>query len=299
MSISSAPDAESITFGAKFANKFPLFSRVALVGVWLEGAFVAFLGISRPLAANQLGADAHAYWLAGQGNVVYDKAPGQMDAYLYSPAFTTAIQPLAMLPWPLFLAAWICLQSAVLVWLLSPLRIKWSVPIFLLCVPELVNGNIYILLAASAVLGLRRPAFWVFPVLTKITVGIGLLWFVIRGDWRRVAQGVAVSAGVVTASYFLSPNQWHAWLEFLLAHTDGTRDGSISFLVRCSLAFILIVVGARKQWFWLMAPAIVLASPALALTTLTLLTAIPRLAMRVNAVDKPVIDPDTARARLQ
>lgn len=296
MSTSSRPGTERVSFGSKFAKKFPLLARVALVGIWLEGAFIAFLGISRPLSTNQLGGDAHAYWLTGQGGVLYDKAPGQIDAYLYSPVFTAVIHPLALLPWPLFLAVWICLQSAVLVWLLSPLRLKWSIPIFLLCVPELVNGNIYILLAAAAVVGLRQPAIWAFPILTKITGGIGLLWFAVQGDWRRVAQGVGVCIAIVTVSYLLAPSQWHAWLDFLVTHRDGTRDGSISFLLRCCLAVVLIVIGARKQWRWLMAPAMVLVAPAIALTTLTILTAIPRLLTRPDPKVDPIIDSRTTSA---
>lgn len=297
MSTNSGPDVESTSFGAKFANKFPLLARAVVVGVWLEGAFVAFLGISRPLSTNQLGGDAHAYWLAGQGNALYDKAPGQIDAYLYSPAFATAIQPLALMPWPFFLGVWILLQSAVLVWLLRPLEFKWSIPIFLFCVPELMNGNIYILLAACAVLGLRRPGIWAFPILTKITGGIGLLWFAVRGEWKQVVQGVCMTVAIAGVSYLFSPSQWHAWLDFLLLHRDGTRDGSISFLVRCSLAIALIVIGARKQWRWLMAPAMVLAAPALALTTLAILTAIPRLTIRMDTSVKPVVDPMTTRPR--
>ncbi len=295
MSTSSRPEAESVSFGTKFADKFPLLARVVVVGVWLEGAFVAFLGIFRPLSANHLGADAHAYWLTGQGSVMYDKAPGQIDAYLYSPAFTAGIHPLALLPWPAFLAVWICLQSAVLVWLLIPLRIKWSIPIFMFCVPELVNGNIYILLAAAAVIGLRQPAIWAFPILTKITGGIGLLWFAVRGEWKRVAQGVGASIAIVSVSYLLVPNEWHAWLDFLVAHRDGTRDGGISFLLRCCLAVVLIVIGARKQWSWLVAPAMVLVAPALAFTTLTILTAIPRLLGQAPKSD-PIVDPRTTPA---
>lgn len=296
MSTSSRPDASGASFGTKFANKFPLLARVALVGVWLEGAFIAFLGISRPLSTNQLGGDAHAYWLTGQGAVLYDKAPGQIDAYLYSPAFTAVIHPLALLPWPAFLAVWICLQSGVLIWLLSPLRIKWSIPIFLLCVPELVNGNIYILLAATTVIGLRQPAIWAFPILTKVTGGIGLLWFAVQGDWRRVAQGVGAAVAIVAVSFLLAPSQWHAWLEFLVAYRDGTRDGTISFLIRCCLAVVLIVIGARKQWRWLMAPAMVLVAPALALTTLTILTALPRLLTRTDPTSAAIVNAKTIPA---
>ena len=221
--------------------------------------------------------DAHAYWLAAQSDLLYDKAPRQLDAYLYSLAFATVIRPVALLPWPLFLTAWVGLEGAALVWLLKPLRARWSVPFFLLCVPELVIGNVYVLLAAAAVVGLRWPAAWAFPILTKITPGVGRLWFGARGDWRRLLQGAAATAAIVCLSYLAGPAQWHEWVAFLIDHGGGATDGFLGFGLRCLLAIALVVFGARTHRPWLIAPAMVFASPVLALPTLALLAAIPRL----------------------
>ncbi|MFK4295310.1 hypothetical protein ABH924_000442 [Arthrobacter sp. GAS37] len=173
-----------------FANKFPLLTRGALVLVWLAGPYFAAHGIFFAVLNGNPGLDAHAYWLAGRDALSYDKTAGELDAYLYSPAFAAAIRPIAVLDWPLFFALWACLESTVLVWLLKPLQLKWAIPLFLLSVPELVNGNIFILLAASAVVGIRAPAAWAFPLLTKITSGVGLVWFAARGEWRRLTQGI-------------------------------------------------------------------------------------------------------------
>ncbi|WP_211876632.1 glycosyltransferase family 87 protein [Pseudarthrobacter albicanus] len=258
---------------------------------------MAYVAIKAAFLDNALGQDAHAYWLAGQGELVYDRVPGQQDAYLYSPAFLTVILPLAMLPWLLFLPMWICLEAAVLLWLLKPLRTRWFVPVFLLCTPELVVGNIYILLAGAAVIGMQKPAAWSFPILTKITAGVGLLWFAVRGEWGRLLQGVGGLAIVVIVSYALDPTQWHAWLQFLLENRDGTPDSRTSFLLRCFLAVVLVVIGARKQWPWLVAPAMVLASPVLVgLIPLTILAAIPRLGRLAaqNAVTSSSPLPDKA-----
>lgn len=260
-----------------FAQKFPLATRGAVVLTWALGLLSIYVSI-RGIVFGSLGQDSHAYWLAAQGDLAYSRAPGRPDAYLYSPAFLTVIRPFALLPWEGFLTLWMCLEAAVLFWLVKPLRARWAVPIYLLCLPEIVVGNIYILLAGAAVVGLRKPAAWAFPILTKVTLGVGLLWFAVRGDWRRLLHGLGALALIVVASYLLDPGQWNDWLQFLVDHRDGTPDSRTSFLLRCALAVLLVVIGARKQWPWLVPPAMVLASPVLVgLIALTMLAAIPRL----------------------
>lgn len=261
-----------------FAKKYPLPALAALILLWFFGLYVTYLTIHAAAAGGVLGQDAHAYWLAGQGELVYDKAPRQRDAYLYSPAFLAVIRPFAMLPWLVFLPLWICLEAAVLVWLLKPLQAKWSIPIFLFCVPELIVGNIHILLAAAAVVGLKKPVAWSFPILTKVTAGVGLLWFVVRGEWRQVLKAATGLSLIVAVSYLLDPAGWQAWVEFLFAHRSGAPDSQTGFLVRCALAVGLVVLGARKQWPWLIAPAMILASPVLwGLIPFSMVAAIPRL----------------------
>lgn len=261
-----------------FAFKYPSFMKLAVVLIWLLGLFFAFLSLRAAAFGNAVGQDTHAYWLAAQGDLVYGRAPGQRDAYLYSPAFLAIIRPLAVIPWPAFLLMWVCLEAAVLLWLLKPLQLRWSIPTFLLCLPELVVGNIYILLAAAAVLGLKKPVVWSFPILTKVTAGVGLLWFAARGEWRRLLQGAGGTALIVVASYALDPAGWQAWLQFLIEHREGTPDSRTSFLLRCLLAIALVVIGARKQWPLLIAPAMILASPVLVGTIpWTILAAVPRL----------------------
>ncbi len=281
MPTNADPNPSETLLGGRdiFVRKFPLFTRGAFILVCILGPLYAFQAIRFAIEKGNPGLDSHAYWLAARGDLLYDKAAGQLDAYLYSPAFAAVLRPLAMLEWPLFLAVWILFEASVLVWLLKPLQLKWSIPLFLLCVPELVNGNIFILLAASAVIGLRKPALFAFPVLTKITTGVGLIWFVARGEWKRLFQGIGASVAIVAVAYVLDPAAWQAWVGFLFENRDGTQDGAISFLLRCVAAVALVAVGARKQLPWLIAPAMVLAAPIFALPTLTLLMAIPRLTM--------------------
>jgi hypothetical protein len=266
--------------GSVFARKFPLLTRSVPIVLWALGLEALFVAVRHIVTGNALGQDSHAYWLAAQGELSYGASPGQRDAYLYSPAFAAVIRPLALLPWPLFCAAWFAIEAAAMVWLVRPLRARWAIPVCLLCLPELVVGNIYILLAAATVVGMRRPAAWSFAVLTKVTTGVGLLWFAARGDWKRLIQGSAATVLIVVVSYTVDPTAWSDWIQFLLANRSGTPDSEISFVVRCLIAVTLVVIGARKQWPFLVAPAMVLASPVLvSFVPWTILIAVPRLLM--------------------
>ncbi|MEO5779422.1 MULTISPECIES: glycosyltransferase family 87 protein [Arthrobacter] len=262
-----------------FASKYPSAAKLALFLFWGLALFTAGRTVGAVLENDIFGQDTHAYWLAAQSELTYERAPGQRDAYLYSPIFLTVIRPFALLPWPLFQTFWICLEAAVLLWLLRPLKFRWAAPYFLISLPELAVGNIYLLLAGAAVLGMQKPVAWSFPILTKVTVGIGLAWFAVRGEWRRLLQGLGGLALIVGVSYAFEPAAWNAWFRFLLEHREGTPDSQISFYVRCAIAVVLVVVGARKQWPSLIAPAMLLASPVLVgPIPYMMLAAVPRLA---------------------
>lgn len=99
------------------------------------------------------------------------------------------MHPLALLPWPVFAALWMAAESGALVWLTAPLSWRWRIPVLLVCVPEVMLGNVYGFWALTAVLGLRRPELWTFALLTKITPGaMGLLCFAGRREWRKLAR---------------------------------------------------------------------------------------------------------------
>ncbi|MDP9887100.1 hypothetical protein J2X98_000671 [Pseudarthrobacter enclensis] len=263
----------------QFSARYPTFMKGALVLAWVYGIFTVLYKIWVSIGTGWLGWDAHAYWLAARGDMAYSRSGGEVDAYLYSPAFATVIHPMATLGWPLFYALWVMLQSSALVWLLKPLKLRWSAPLFLASVPELINGNIFILLAMCAVLGLTKPALYSFALLTKITPGVGLLWFAGHRNWRSLAEAAIATLLVTTCSYLLSPTEWDAWLQFLLNHHDGSPDGLAGLVVRFLLAAALVLYGAKKDMAWLIAPAMVIASPIFDFPVLTLLTAIPRLSL--------------------
>lgn len=273
------PQDEPVNTAAwAFESRYPLFTRIALVAVWLLGSLAAVQAIRQGITDGNLGADAHAYWLATQGELDYDRAPGAVDAYLYSPAFALLVTPLGWLPWPVFLVVWIAINTTALIWLLARVRLRWAVPFFLLCIPELVVGNTFLLIAVCLAAGLRQPALWAFPLLTKVSTGIGLLWFPFRREWRSFVTAALVTGLVMGVGFVIDPGAWQAWLTFLLTHTDGARDGRVGFAVRLIVAVGLMWWGARTGRAWSIAVAVLLAAPVTNPMTLTLLAAIPRLA---------------------
>ena len=60
------------------------------------------------------------------------------------------------------------------------------------------------------------PALWAFPLLTKVTPGVGLVWFAVRREWRTLAAVLAITAVAVGASVAIAPVAWSEWLSFLL-----------------------------------------------------------------------------------
>jgi len=253
-----------------------------LLVLWFVGGLYASVAIVGWRTA--LGYDAHAYWLAWHHSPMYGLPPNTADAYLYSPAFAQVLWPLAQLPWPLFLAAWTVAGFALYAWLLRPLGRALAAPLLLFCLPQAMVGNIWPLLAVVLVFGFRRPGLWALPLLTKVTAGVGVVWFAARGEWRNLARVLVPTVLVTAISVAISPQLWIDWLRIL---DGGGAGGSaaggydIPLVVRLPVAFALAVYAARRSRPAVLAAAMALACPVFALSyvmsNVFLLTALPRL----------------------
>jgi hypothetical protein len=131
---------------------------------------------------------------------------------------------------------------------------------------EVAGGNVSLLLAAAIVVGFRWPATWSIVLLTKITPGIGLLWFAVRREWRSL--GIALGATVVIAgvSFLILPDQWRDWVDVVIrnAGKGGTwASVPIPLWLRLPAAVSLVVWGARTDRRWTVPVAAMLALPAL------------------------------------
>jgi hypothetical protein len=228
------------------------------------------------------GWDSHAYWVAWHRGSIYLGAPEQRDAFLYSPAFAQAIWPLAQFQWPMFAAIWAVGNAALFAWLLWPMTLKWRLVAMTLTGIEVVNGNVWALTAVVLVLGFARPGFWAFPLLTKITSAVGLVWFAARREWQQLITAIATALFVIAISAATAPGLWHDWLAFLLH--GGGRGSSFALngrfvppIVRLPIAVALAIVGARKSRPTWLAWAVLLGSPVFALESFAVLAALPRL----------------------
>lgn len=219
--------------------------------------------------------DARAYWEAARGDLYARPVLGSPVAYYYSPAFLQVFGPILALSFPAFLAVWYLLNGAALVVVAR----SW-LPVALLSgfvALEVLRGNIETLMALAIVAGFRWPAAWAFILLTKVTPGIGLLWFVVRREWRSLAWALGGTAAVAGVSFALAPGLWVSWVESLVANAAVSIPWAyfpVPLVVRLPIAAVLVVIGARRGWRWMVPVASTLAMPALWPVNLTLLVAV-------------------------
>ncbi|MBM4407683.1 MAG: DUF2029 domain-containing protein [Chloroflexi bacterium] len=147
-------------------------------------------------------------------------------------------------------------------------------PALLLVLPELVGGNVSLLIALAIVAGFRWPATWSFVLLTKVTPGIGLLWFAVRREWRSLAIALVATAAIVAVSALLAPQAWRDWFGVLAGNVGSpVTSGSfpVPFIIRIPIALALIVWGARTDRRWVLPVAALLALPVIWYGSLSLL----------------------------
>jgi hypothetical protein len=237
-----------------------------VLGVVLAVVLLAAMGLTaEPFDPEGYGPgqDARAYWAVALDAPYVPGSVGHESAYLYSPAFLEAMVPLRALPFPLFLVAWTALLLAVLSWLSGPLLFG---PLIVLCFPELWGGNITILLAAAVVTGFRFAGTWALPLLTKVTPGLGLLWFAARREWRPLAVAGATTAAIMLVSGLVAPGLWQAWFDLLRSSTNAsTVPGSvpIPLIVRLPIAAAFIGWIALRDRRWLLPAGVLLAMPVI------------------------------------
>ena len=229
------------------------------------------------------GQDARCYYQATLGDPYLHSEWNDPIAYVYSPAFLQLVSPLTALPWQAFMAVWTALLIGAVRFLTGP-RLLAAGLLFPFTAMEVAGGNVSLLLAVAIVLGFRWPAAWALVLLTKITPGIGLLWFAVRGEWRSVAIALGATAVIAAVSYVTIPDAWPRWFEVIVANAGkgGTwASVPIPLLVRLPAAVALVVWGARTDRRWTVPVASMLALPALWYGGISMLLAvIPLLAER-------------------
>jgi hypothetical protein len=211
------------------------------------------------------GQDARCYYQATLADPYLHSSWNDPIAYVYSPAFLQLVTPFTSLPWQAFMAVWTAMLIGAAAFLTGP-RLLAAGLLFPFTAMEVAGGNISLLLAVAIVLGFRWPATWSLVLLTKITPGIGLLWFAVRREWRSLAVALGATAAIALVSAILMPDAWRRWPEVIVdnAGKGGTwASVPIPLLLRLPAAIALVVWGAKTDRRWTVPVASMLALPAL------------------------------------
>jgi hypothetical protein len=243
----------------------------ALAVAWIVFFWIWLIGFQSTFRE----VDAEAYWGLDLSTIYKGVQLGDQDAFLYSPVVAWLFLPSSALPYEVFYALLAAINLAALVWLLG-----WELAaISLFAVPvsnEVARGNVHLLLAAAIVLGFRFPATWAWVLLTKVTPGIGLLWFAFRREWLKLVIALGATTAITAVSFLLAPDLWHRWFALLAGNAEATRPSvlEIPVLPRLALAAGLLAVGAWRGRPAMVPVAAMLALPAIWVNSLSMLVAV-------------------------
>jgi hypothetical protein len=251
----------------------------------VAGAVVVVAYVNHLVGRGPWNNDAWGFWSAWQGGL-YDIPWLDVWAYVYSPAFAQVIWPLSLLEWETFWLIWLLLQFAALLLIAGPF---WSGVILLLPWPSLDgyansvvatidNGNPQLFLALAIVAGLRWPAAWAVLFLTKVTPAVGILWFAVRREWKRLGIALAATGLIVIASFVIDPGLWIEWGRLLRDAASANTLAKepilpLPLVVRGPLAVAILVWGAWTNRYWTVPIACTLALPAIQLGGFAILVA--------------------------
>ena len=248
--------------------------------------FTGYLFVVEAPIARTLGFDAFAYW-AVDGSDPYRTGVGGLGAFNYAPPIARLFDAFGALPWTSFLWLWLALLLGNLIWLgRRGIRVIWLLafpPVAL----ELYHGNIHLWLAAAIALGFRYPWTWALVLLTKVTPGVGLLWFAVRREWRSLGIALAVTAAIVAISVIVDGRLWAEWFGFLGSTPEGGSVGQFQIPVplwlRLPISAVLVAWGGLTDRRWTVPLAATLALPVLWLSGFAICAALASEPLRRQA----------------
>jgi hypothetical protein len=255
--------------------------------------FAAYLFLIVAPQAQTVGFDALSYYLYTIDDP-YWITHGTMGSFVYSPIAARLFQATSLLPFWQFLWLWLGALLATALWL-GGRRWLWVLafpPVAL----ELYHGNIHLLIAAAIALGFRYPATWAFVLLTKVTPGVGLLWFAVRREWRSLAIALGVTGALVAVSLAVDFRLWGMWIDqqllVSLRQPPSQPQIGIPLLLRLPAAALLVIWGARTDRKWTVPASAALAMPVLWIAAFSVIVA-------VLALDRPELQPKARRTTAQ
>ncbi len=243
---------------AGLARPGPAMFALSVFGAIYTAWFFGIIGRE----VGSAGYDAFAYWDVRLDDL-YGRSMGNLTAFgafRYSPPVAMALAPLHGFAWTDFF--WVL--SCLLVGTLAYLGGRWTLAV--LAFPgiavSLYEGNIDLFLAASVAVGIVSPIAWVFPLLTKPTMAVCLLWFAVRREWRALAVALGATTAIVLVSAALRPDLWTGYFAMLGDNARLPTGQELGPLwLRLPAAAILVVFAARTDRPWIVALAAALAQP--------------------------------------
>ena len=231
------------------------FTLAALSAIVLTVVWVTWYGGGTPV-------DAWAFYYPTYGRPEY--------AYIWSPAFAQLTAPLRLLDFDAFTAV-VRAAGLISLFLMAP----YGAWLFIMLPPvaaEINAANINLVLIACVVLSLRLSSAWVLPLLTKPSMGVGMLWYAARLEWRKLAVALGVTGVIVGVSFVLDPAAWWAWLDALEHHGD-VPGWPFPWPVwpRLPIAAAIVVWGARTNRPWTVALAAIIGMPRLYFMSIAML----------------------------
>jgi hypothetical protein len=220
------------------------------------------------------GTDLYAAWkvdLSDPWSGAADSMLG-VGVFRHSPVIAQIASLFGGLPWLVAQVGFLAMQLAVIVLIAGK---RWPyVVLFPGVFWNLYFGNVDLLMGAAFVVGFRYLGTWAFLFLTKVTPGLGVLWFAFRGEWRKLGIALGTTAVIVGASFALAPELWFKWVDVLREMVSLPQSAFYPPLaVRLVIAVPLIWFAARAERAWLLPVACLVAVPNPWFVTLAILGA--------------------------
>jgi len=256
----------------------------ALAAKWLPTFILGLIGVAFAVAfyvSRVAPVDTLHYFQTAQSDHFYGTVWGSGEGaeawFVYPPPFAYVVRVLSFGGWGEWLVVWtvilaVCFSvvrwvgvTAVVVGFAMRLVVDNFKPI---SEPanHLTIGQLQPVILMAVVLGLRYPALWSIPLLTKIGPGIGVVWFAVRREWRNLAIALGTTAVIAAVSFAINPSAWGEWVSFLLANVSTPSPVPVVPIpgwIRFPIAMALIVWGARTDRPWTLPIACGIASFAL------------------------------------
>jgi len=239
------------------------FGPVGLPALVIVGVIVAVAQVAHQI---NMPTDGWLYWHLDLSSLYGPRWVGGVDPYPYPPPFAILLAQFRALPFEAFVVVWTPLLFAALWyvgrrWAFLALAAGLCYLAFPGVVPKpaasvlgwIMLGNVQLLVAAAVVVGIRWPAAWSIVLLTKIGPGVGLLWFVARGEWRSLLVALGATATIAIGTFAVWPGLWVAWFTMIRASLGIESQVplvAVSFPIRVAMSAALIVWGARTDRVW-------------------------------------------------